>query len=212
VTAKVYGRENGYPDVIPLLCNSMGVCTESLTCLRFKVLDLVSASSVVKGVGYYIGTNAFADAQWMVGVSRLHTLLADVEDYYVNGQRNDALVRCERIPGGIKPIVGRDEAGQQTNLVPARRRDGTVDTACRVHVLNQKGRRALITLVSHCNQGVGEKLRLTLDPKAFGAGQETFLYDHLAGRKLPLTASVTVDTSATGNVAVLEVADSLPPQ
>ncbi|OIO92532.1 MAG: hypothetical protein AUJ92_13915 [Armatimonadetes bacterium CG2_30_59_28] len=30
VAAKVYGREHGYPDVIPLLCNSMGVQTEDL--------------------------------------------------------------------------------------------------------------------------------------------------------------------------------------
>lgn len=204
--AKVYGKENGYPDVIPLLCNSMGVCTESLICLRFKVIDLVSTSPVVKGIGYYIGTNAFADAQWMVGVSRIHTLLADVEDYYANGKREDALVKCKKIPEGIKPIEGRDESGQQTTLIP------TVDTACRVHVLNQKGRRALITLISHCNQGVGEKLRLTLDLKGMGATRKTFLYDHLSGRKLPLTPTVNVDTTASGSLTLLEVTEVLPPR
>jgi len=204
VTAKVYGKDNGYPDVIPLLCNSMGVQTESLTCLRFKVFDLLSTSPVVKGIGYYIGTNAFADAQWMVGVSRIHTLLADVEDYYVNGRRADSLVKCEKIPEGVKPIEGRDEEGRQTMLVPK------VDTACRVHLLKRQGQRALITLVSHCNQGVGEKLRLAVDLKALGATSRTFIYDHLAGRKLPLTPTVSVDTHATGSLAVLEVTETLP--
>lgn len=204
--AKVYGKENGYPDVIPLLCNSMGVQTESLPCIRFKAVDLIATSSAVKGIGYYIGTNAFADARWMVGISRVHTLLADVEDYYANGRRSDASVKCEKLPGGIKPIEGRDEAGQQTTLTP------TVDTACRVHVLGQKGRHALITLVSHCNQGIGEKVRLTLDLKVLGATRASFLYDHLAGRKLPLTATVVVDTDATGSLAVLEVTDVLPPR
>ncbi|MBI3923740.1 MAG: hypothetical protein HY318_20130, partial [Armatimonadetes bacterium] len=206
VAAKVYGKDNGYPEVIPLLCNSMGVCTESLTCLRFKVFDLVSTSPVVKGIGYYIGTNAFADAQWMVGVSRIHTLLADVEDYYVNDRREDTLVKCEKIAEGIKPIEGMDEEGRQTKLIPQ------VDTVCRVHVLSQKGRRALITLVSHCNQGVGEKLRLTLDLKGMGATSKTFLYDHLSGRKLPLTPTVDVDTMASGSIAMLEVTDILPPR
>ena len=204
--AKVYGKENGYPDVIPLLCNSMGVQTESLPCVRFKVVDMLSTSSTVKGIGYYIGTNAFADARWMVGISAVHTLLADIEDYYMNGRRADELVKCEKIPEGIKPIAGMDEAGAQTTVVPK------VDTACRVHVLGRQGRRALITLVSHCNQGVGEKLQLTLDLKALGATPKSFLYDHLSGRKLPLTPTLTVDTNDGRSLAVLEITEVMPPR
>jgi hypothetical protein len=206
VGAQVYGKENGYPDVIPLLCNSMGVQTESLPCIRFKVMDLVTTSPVVKGIGYYIGTNAFADARWMAGISAVHTLLADVEDYYVSGRRADALVQCAKIPGGLRPIEGRDEAGNQTTLIP------TVDTACRVHMLGRGGRRALVTLVSHSNQGAGEKLRLTLDLKGLGATPKSFLYDHLAGRKLPLTSTLTVDTSASGSLVILEITEVVPPR
>ena len=206
MAADVYGRQKGYADILPLLCNSMGVQTESLPCIRFKVFDLLSASPVVKGIGYYIGTNGFADARWMGGISGVHTLLADVEEYYAKGRRADALAKLEKVPGGIKPIEGRDEAGQQTVLVP------TVDTACRVHVLNGQGRHALITLVSHCNQGIGEKLRLTLDLKALGATRKSFLYDHLSGRKLTLTPTPTIDTNATGSLALLEVTEVMPPR
>lgn len=203
VAAKVYGKENGYPDVLPLLCNSMNVQTEDLTCIRFKVIDLLSTSPVVKGIGYYIGTNAFADARWMVGISGVHTLVADVEDYYQTGKRADEMVKAEKLPGGIKQIEGMDEAGQQTVLTP------TVETACRVHILNRNGRRALLTLVSHSNQGVGEKLKLTLDLKALGADAKTcLLVDHLARKAVPLTATVTVDTSKTGSLAVLEIAEA----
>jgi hypothetical protein len=201
--AKVYGRENGYADVLPLLCNSMGVQTEGLTCIRFKLIDLLSSAAAVKGIGYYIGTNAFADARWMVGVSRVHTLVADVEDYYQAGRRSDGLVKVEKLPGGIEQIEGRDEAGKQTVLTP------TVDTACRVHVLGRGGRRVLVTLVSHCNQGVGEKLRLTLDLKALGVdAKRCLLVDHLTGKTWPLTPTATVNTSVDGNLAILEIADT----
>ncbi len=197
---KLYGRGNGYADVIPLLCNSMGTCTEDLSCIRFKVFDLISASPHVKGIGYYIGTNAFADARWMVGISRVHTLLADVEEYYAQGTRRDRLARFVKLPGGIKKIEGMDDEGRQTTLTPK------VETACRVHTLRKGGRLALITLISHCNQRVGEKGRLRLDLKALGATPgKAVLFNHLTGKTLPLRPEITVDTNATGSLALLEV-------
>jgi hypothetical protein len=129
-----------------------------------------------------------------------------VEEYYVDGRRADALVRCEKLAEGVKPITGLDEAGQQAMLVPK------VETACRVHALNQQGRRALITLVSHRNQGVGETMRLTLDLGALAPTPDSFVYDHLAGRRLPLAPTLTVDTNASGNLALLEIGEVTPPR
>ncbi len=198
--AGLYGKPNGHADVIPLWNLSMGAGIESPLNLRFKVFDTISYATVVKGAGYYIGTNAFADARTMVGLAELHTLLAKVEDYYARGERADEAATFEPAPGGVTPIPAMDPEGKQTTLVPQ------VKTTVRVHRLGKSGRVALLTVVSHCNQGVGERGTVTLDLKALGADvKRDVLVDHMTGKTLPLTAAVEVDTSRSGNLAVLEV-------
>lgn len=196
--AGIYGKGKGYADVIPLWDISMGAGLNDALSLRFQSFDLLSASPVVKGVGYYIGTNAFADARTMVDLSALHTLLAEVEDYYVLGQPVQGAT-FEPEPGGVKPIMGMDAEGKQTELTPK------VETSVRVHKLG-KGRGALLTIISHCNQGVGERGKVRLDFKALGVDpKRDVLYDLLTGEKLKLEPVIEVDTSKTGNMGLLEI-------
>jgi hypothetical protein len=194
--AGIYGKGKGYADVIPLWDISMGAGLNDALSLRFQSFDLLSASPVVKGVGYYIGTNAFADARTMVDLSALHTLLASVEDYYVLGQSASGAT-FEPEAGGIKPIIAMDPEGKQTELTPK------VETSVRVHKLNGK---TLLTIISHCNQGVGERGKLKLDLKALGADpKRDALHDLLTGEKLKLEPVIEVDTSKTGNMGLLEI-------
>jgi hypothetical protein len=69
-----------------------------------------------------------------------------------------------------------------------------------------RARVSLLTIISHCNQGVGERGKPELDLRALGADrQRDVLIDHLTGQTLKLTATVEVDTSKTGNMGLLEV-------
>lgn len=199
IKAGVYGKANGYADVIPLWDISMGAGLNDVLSLRFLSFDLLSASPVVKGIGYYIGTNAFADARTMVGLSQMDTLLAYVEDYYVLGQPASGAT-FEPAPGGVKPIVAMDPEGKQTELTPK------VETSVRVHKLGKGGRVVLLTIISHCNQGVGERGRLKLDLKALGADpKRDVLYDLLTRETLKLEPVIEIDTSKTGNMGLLEI-------
>jgi hypothetical protein len=206
--AKVYGRQNGYADVIPLLNVSMGYGLEDPAALRFKLFDFLSTSPAIKGVGYYIASNAFTDAKFMAGLSRVHTLLADVEDYYVDGRRPENIATFTPTTAKPAPIPGMDSDGQETMIDPE------VKTTVRVHQLNRAGRLALITIVSHSNQAVGQAGRLRLDLKALGIGGKGYaLFDVLSDSKAPLRTlkpneslvEVPVNTGATNNLALLEI-------
>lgn len=203
VQEKVYGRANGHAEVIPLLFLSMGAGIEDTINLRFKTFDLLSASPEVKGVGYYIGTKAFADAKTMLGLSRLHTILAGVEDYYMAGQPDaSGAVAFEPEPVGVAPRPAIDAEGKQTTVTPQ------VETTVRVHRLGREGRVALLTVISHSKQGVGEKGNLRLDLRKLGAqpGRDV-IFDHLTGRTMALTNVLPVDTNHGGNMALLEILD-----
>ncbi|MBU0608196.1 MAG: hypothetical protein KKI08_09915 [Armatimonadetes bacterium] len=53
---------------------------------------------------------------------------------------------------------------------------------------------------------MGERDTVRPDLKALGADvKRDVLVDHMIGKTLPLTAAVEVDTSRSGNLAVLEV-------
>ena len=85
------------------------------TALRFQVLDYFSGSKSIKGVGYYIATYAFTDAKCMVAFSGLHTLIADIEDFYADGARDDSLVKVTNCRGRIiNP--GMDADGKQVTV------------------------------------------------------------------------------------------------
>lgn len=201
LAVKVYGRENGYADVIPLLNQTMGAGINDPEAVRFHLFDLVSASPVVKGVGYFIATNIFADARLMSGMAAVHALLAEVEDYYALGVRADSLAAYRPVGPPPPRIHGIDLEGLDAEFVPE------VRTTVRVHRLNEGKRLALLTVVSHCNQGIGERGLIALDLAGLvGDPRGKVVIDHLTGRRQPLTAEVQVDTRKSHSLALLEIA------
>ncbi len=180
----IYGRRSGHADVIPLFNLSAGRALEQPQNLRFRAFDLTSTSDVVKGIGYYRGVSAFADATTLVGLSEISTLLADVEDYYVLGQPGDG-----------------------ATFEPSRRTfPAKVDTTVRVHRLGIGGRKVLLTVLSHSDRGGGESGTLRMDLDRLGADRaRDVLVDHLGKTTTSLAAAVELDTSRTGSMALLEI-------
>ncbi|MFA6107986.1 MAG: hypothetical protein WDA75_04365 [Candidatus Latescibacterota bacterium] len=199
---KVYGKENGYADVIPLLNQTMGAGINDPEAVRFHLFDLVSASPVVKGVGYFIATNIFADARLMAEMAAVHALLAEVEEYYALGAKADSLATFQ--PTGPPPPRQRgiDLEGLDAEFVPE------VHTTVRVHRLDEGNRLALLTVVSHCNQGIGERGTITLDLAGLvGDPRGKTVVDRLTGRRHPLSAEVQVDTRKSHSLALLEIVE-----
>lgn len=197
----LYGRENGYADVIPLLNVSMDVNLEDPKTLRFKMFDLLSTSPVVKGIGFYSAYNAFADAQFMIGLSEANTLLADVEDYYVEGKKREDVAYFVA-QGDTRPQV--ESLGMEGFTV---KKQADISTSVRVHMLENKDRIALLTVISHCNDGIGERGIISLD-RDFVEKQDRsrlVILDRLNGKVLPFASEIEVDTNPTANMALLEI-------
>jgi hypothetical protein len=198
--AGLFGKAKGGTDLMPLLNLSMGAELEDPLTFRFQLLSYLSNSKAIKGVGYYIGTNGFTDARFMVGLSKVHTLIADIEDYYADGVRADNLVSVTKTPGDETLIQGMDLEGKQVMLKP------DVTNRVRVHMLAKKGRIALITVLSYSNQGVGSKMTLNINTKMLPKGGKSLtLIDRLSGKRQPLTGKITVDTNKTRNATVYEI-------
>jgi hypothetical protein len=190
--AKVYGKETGHADVIPLLDISMGYDLEDPLAVRFKIFDLLSASSAVKGIGYYQGYRAFTDAAFMAGLSQADTLLADVEDYYATGEKME--IGAIFIPEIKMPMI---------------------TTTVRIHKLNRDGRLALLTIVTHCNKPLGEQGTLEISlpdllglPAASIREGDWVLIDRLSHIVVPFSSKVPVDTRSSHNLALLEIASA----
>ncbi len=205
---KAYGSDQGGVDVIPLLHVSEGEHLQDAEDIRFKVFDLVSLSPAIKGIGYFVAAYGFGDGKVMAGLSRTHTLLADLEDYYVDGQRADALASFHPDKGKERTIPRLDLAGKATLIKMKTQSD------VRVHKLNRQGRHALITVVTHhINYTVnvnnfGESGELVLNLKELAGNPEgKVLVDHLTGKVLPLTGSLRIDTHDTGGLRLLEILD-----
>ncbi len=183
----VYGTATGHADVIPLWNLSMGSGYDGVASLRFKTFDVVSATSVVRGVGFYRGYYAFADAQVMTDISSLTAMLANVEDYYVLGTAVAAATFVTRGSGDTSSV-------------------SDVETSARVHLLGRAGRIALITVLSHSEHAVGERGLLKIDLQRLGVDPTRHeLFDHLANKVIPLAPDVLLDTTTTGGMALLEV-------
>jgi hypothetical protein len=136
----------------------------------------------------------------MVGLSKVHTLIADIEDYYADGVRADNLVSVSKAAGEETLIQGMDLEGKQVMLKP------DVTNRVRVHMLAKKGRIALITVLSYSNQGVGSKITLHVNTKMLPkGGKGLMLIDRLSGKRQPLTDKIAVDTNKTRNAAVYEI-------
>ena len=202
--AGVYGKANGGIDLIPLLDVSMGTDMIDTVALRFAVLDYLSSSKSIKGVGYYIANHAFTDAKCMVGLSRVHTLIAEIEDFYADGTRDDSLVKVTQLPADESPIVRMDADGKQVMVKPK------VTNSVRVHKLGKGGRIALITVLTYNDPGtagIGGRASLEINKKMLPqGGKNLVLIDRLTGRKQPLPDKITVDTRKTNNIAVYEIA------
>ena len=201
--AGVYGKANGGTDLIPLLLSAAGEF-EDPAALRFKALDFFSGSKSVKGVGYYIANFAFSDAKYMVGLSGVHTLISEIEDFYADGIRDDSVVKVTQLPAGEPQVLGMDLDGQQIIVRPK------ASNSVRVHKLNKGGRIALITVISYNDQGkpgIGGRVSLEINKKMLpNDGKNLVLIDRLTGRKQPLPDKIMVDTKKTKNVAVYEIA------
>ena len=200
--AGVYGKANGGTDLIPLLNLSMGAELVDPLSQRFKILDFFSGSKSIKGVGYYIGSLAYTDAKCMVGLSKVHTLIADIEDFYADGVRDDSLVRVTEVSDDESLVPGMDLDGQQIMVKPK------ITNSVRVHKLGKDGRIALITVITYNEQGLGGRASLEINKKMLpNDGKDLVLINRLTGKKQPLPDKITVDTRKTNNVAVYEIAE-----
>lgn len=200
---KVYGSHNGFADVIPLIQVSQGSNLDQPEAIRFKIFDFLSTSPIVKGIGFYIASHAFSDALTMVGISRATTLISEVEDYYIDGASRPELVKF--ISKGKPPLV--DTLDKNGNAI---RETASVESSVRLHTLSDRGRVALITVVSHCNSGrIGQEGMLRISPGLFEDYQnpesELVLLDHLNKKLIPFSTEIAIDTGKTGNMILLEI-------
>jgi hypothetical protein len=197
---RAYGRKDGRADIIPLLNLSMGAGITDTAVLRFMAFDLLSASALVRGIGYYTGTYAFADADAMVGLSRTHTLIAQVEDYYVFG--TPLSTGFEFAPSAAPENSYEAPDG----ACGTKRHQSRVNTTVRAHRLMQRSRKLLLTIMSHSDNGAGQQGTILLDLKQLGLDStRDMIVNRLSGQTSELRASIVVDTRETGSMALLEV-------
>ena len=150
--SRLYGQ-SGYADVIPLWNLSMGAGIEDPANLRFKVFDLISASAVVKGglLHRQQRLRRRADDDRVIRTAHAAGEGGGVlRDGREGGPGGDLRGRA----GGSEADRGDGPGGQADDAGAAGQ-----DTVVRVHRLNTGGRVALLTVISHANQGVGERAR-----------------------------------------------------
>ena len=113
------GKSNGGTDLIPLLNLSMGAdLVDPYSVAVYSIGSNTLREQVSQGCGYYIGTNAFADAKCTAAFSKVHTLIADIEDFYADGARDDSLVKVTQLASGGHAVMGTDPAGNQAMVDP----------------------------------------------------------------------------------------------
>jgi hypothetical protein len=111
----------------------------------------------------------------MVDLSAVHTLLADIEDYYADGVRDDGLVKLS-----------------------------SASSIFRVHRLNRDARIALITVLTHVGKGEPLTIEIDMK-KLPNEGKGLNVIDMLTGRRTPLGPMLKIDTNTTGHTAVYEI-------
>lgn len=201
-TEGLFDKSRGGTELIPLLNLSMGAELEDPLVLRFMLLSYISSSKNVKGISYFIGTNAFADAAFMVGLSRAHTLIADIEDYYADGVREDSMVKIAEVLDKDNAVQAIDDLGDQSFIKPV------INNTLRVHKLSGKGKVALITALSYSNQAVGSRFTVDIDTTKLPSNKKLYIKDHLSGKVTPFTSQITIDTTETKSAAVLEITEN----
>ena len=204
LNARLYGKENGYADMLPILLVSMGELLHDLEHLRFMVFDILSHTSKVKGFCYYMGSYAFADARIMLEISRINSLTAKLEDYYIDGKRIDGLTSFVS-RAKEKTIRAMDAAGY-TAMSKLK-----VQTQPRLHLLNRNGRIALITVLSRSKPprfayGDTGMIRFNLPKILSGKNRNDYrLIDWIHGKILPCQGQLPLDTSKDGHLAIFEI-------
>lgn len=203
LNAGLYGKEKGYADMLPILLISMGEVLHDLKHLRFAAIDLLSHSKTVKGLAYYMGQYAFADAKIMLEMSKLNTLIAKLEDYFIDGKRADGFASfASKLKD--KKVRTMDAAGYTTM---ARIK---VTTQTRLHLLNKNGRVALVTAFSRSWPPVvkyGDEgfVRFNLAKLLPGKNRADYrIIDWISGKVYPCQAQIFLNTR-DGHLGIFEI-------
>ena len=202
--AKLCGKEYGYADMLPILLISMGELLHDLEHLRFMVLDILSHTSQVKGLCYYIGTYAFSDAKIMLEISKINSLVAKLEDYFTEGKRIDGFTSFLSHYKGEK-IRTMNAAGYTAEA------ELKIETKPRLHLLNRNGRIALITVFSRAYPPVASYgdtgiIRFNLPKLLPDKDRSQYrIIDWIHGKVLPCLPQMPLDTRNDGHLAVFEI-------
>jgi hypothetical protein len=130
----------------------------------------------------------------MYGLSEISTLLASVEEYYVTGKPIPA---ATFVPAPVAPDPRAHENPPQAPKV---------ETSVRVHLIGTGAHRALLTVITHSNRPDGQRGTIHLDLKSLGIPSTGYVInDSINGGSRPLAADIEVDTTKSGNMALLEI-------
>lgn len=211
--AKLYGKVNNSCEVIPLLLGGADYFLADKILNKHRIFDLLSLNDrkkniVLPGFGLYYGAGSFfVDAKNVREISRINTLVAKAEDYYLDGIRQDQCVSFEHV-GDLPMVESLNDAGIQVKM-PAK-----ITTVARVHQLLQGKRIALITLVTYSNANMGDEGNLKINiAKLANSSDNVSIIDYQTGKIIPVNnaeAVIPVKTIDSGNISLFEVVKNSP--
>ncbi len=211
--AKLYGKANNSCEIIPLLIGAVPYFLADETLNKHRIFDLLSLNDrknniVLPGFAlYYPDGSFYADAETVRGLSRINTLVARAENYYLDGVRQDQCAGFERT-GDLPMVESLNDAGVQVKT-PAK-----ITTVPRVHQLLQGNRIALITLVTYSNANMGDEGSLKINiAKLANSSENVSIIDYQTGKIIPVTGGefvIPVKTIASGNISLFEVVKNTP--
>lgn len=206
--SKVYGKANGTCDVIPLLLGGAEYFLANETLNKHRIFDLLSLNDsknnmVLPGFGlYYEAGTFYVDAENVRELSRINTLAAKTEDYYLDGIRQDQAASFERTKD-LPMTETINDAGVQ---VKSKVKTTTVP---RVHQLSQGNRVALITLVTYSNANIGDEGNLKINVSNLSASLDNVsVIDYQTGKVITVKGAeviIPVKTIDSGNISLFEI-------
>ncbi len=207
--AKLYGKANNSCDVIPLLLGGAQYFLTDEAISKHRIFDILSLNDrrnniVLPGFGlYYEAGSFYVDAENVRELSRINSLAAKTEDYYLDGVRQDQCASFERTSGSLPMTFALNAAGVQVRI-PAK-----ITTIPRVHQLLQGKRIALITLVTYSNANMGDEGNLKINiAKLANSSDNVNIIDYQTGKIIPVKngqAIIPVKTIDAGNINFFEV-------
>gem|GEM_PF-3457087 len=211
--AKLYGKVNNSCEVIPLLLGGVEYFLADEILNKHRIFDLLSLNDrknniVLPGFGlFYEAGSFYVDAETVREISRINTLVAKAEDYYLDGIRQDQCASFERT-GNLPMIETLNDAGVQVK-VPAQ-----TTTIPRVHQLLQGKRIALITVVTYSNASTGDDGNLKINiGKLANLSDNVSIIDYQTGKIIPVKSReivIPVKTIDSGNINLFEVVGNTP--